>query len=529
VTSEAHLPATPPGSRAGRLRAFLNRLSTGAKMLIILTVALGPLGIIAVLASAQSANEGRLAREAEGRMFAQEAASALQALIVRNAVTVRATTTALSLNNAGRRACGRTLDSLIANNAVVGHVAVFENNRLECASGSGATVEATASLQPGATRISLAPHGRALRVEVAGNAPGTSGRVDIPSEALAAIVARHAPRDPYTVSMETADGVLPVVRATGIVVRDRDTVRLPIAGGQTEVVIATRVAPVRAVEVLMILLPVMMWIAAALIGWLVVDRLLVRPLTRLQRAVTAYKPGDTHLVLSDLRSPAQEIRGLGRAFAGMVTTVAGHERDLEEGLRRQTRLTREVHHRVKNNLQVVASLINLHSRGSRSAEATQAYASIQRRVDALAVVHRNHFAEMEDNRGVAVRSLVGELAANLRATAPADAALAISVAIEPLHVTQDIAIAIAFFITETVELAMSCSPRVSVAIRLVRTTDQRAALSIQSVALTWSECLHENLADRYGRVLEGLSRQLRARLERDETGGRYAVEIATLD
>ena len=44
------------------------------------------------------------------------------------------------------------------------------------------------------------------------------------------------------------------------------------------------------------------------------------------------------------------------------------------------------------------------------------------RVDALAVVHRNHYAELEANRGVALKPLLSELGANLRATAPASAA-----------------------------------------------------------------------------------------------------------
>ena len=93
----------------------------------------------------------------------------------------------------------------------------------------------------------------------------------------------------------------------------------------------------------------------------------------------------------------------------MTRTVARHEADLEAAVVRQTRLVREVHHRVKNNLQVVASLLNLHSRGSPNEEVAAAYASIQRRVDALAVVHRNHYAELEENRGVALKSLITEL------------------------------------------------------------------------------------------------------------------------
>ena len=67
----------------------------------------------------------------------------------------------------------------------------------------------------------------------------------------------------------------------------------------------------------------------------------------------------------------------------------------------QRRLVREVHHRVKNNLQVVASLLNIHGRSAETAEARGAYAGISRRVGALSIVHRNHFAEMEENRGIA--------------------------------------------------------------------------------------------------------------------------------
>ena len=84
----------------------------------------------------------------------------------------------------------------------------------------------------------------------------------------------------------------------------------------------------------------------------------------------------------------------------------------------QRRLVREVHHRVKNNLQVVASLLNIHGRSAEAAEARAAYDSISRRVGALSIVHRNHFAEMEENRGIALRPLLSELAAELRAGAP---------------------------------------------------------------------------------------------------------------
>ncbi len=48
---------------------------------------------------------------------------------------------------------------------------------------------------------------------------------------------------------------------------------------------------------------------------------------------------------------------------------------------------REIHHRVKNNLQTVASLLRIQARRTHSDEARDALTQAMRRVDAIAVVH----------------------------------------------------------------------------------------------------------------------------------------------
>jgi two-component sensor histidine kinase len=302
----------------------------------------------------------------------------------------------------------------------------------------------------------------------------------------------------------------------------------PIASGRLQLRITTGAAQITFAELLMILLPVMMWVAAATIGWLIVDRLLLRPLVRMQKAVAAYQPGDRQLDLPSLSTPAREIGALGEAFDEVTRTVARHEADLEAAVERQTRLVREVHHRVKNNLQVVASLLNLHSRGSRNEEVAAAYASIQRRVDALAVVHRNHFAELEENRGVALKSLISELAANLRGTAPPTAAnMQVSLDIEPFYATQDVAVPIAFLITELVEFAMFCR---SASVRIALNADGpgSAILSVESDNLRTDYPCDPALFERFDRIVTGLSRQLRSSITKGEAG-RYSLAISVID
>jgi hypothetical protein len=275
-----------------------------------------------------------------------------------------------------------------------------------------------------------------------------------------------------------------------------------------------------------VLLPLLMWAAAAAIGWIVVDQLLLRPLAQLERAVANYR-GDGPLELPRLATPSYEMRALGEAFQHSAAQLMKREEELEAGLRHQVRLTREVHHRVKNNLQVVASLINLHARGTQG-DVAGAYASIQRRVDALAVVHRNHYAELEENRGVALRSLIAELTANLRSTAPPSAShMAITLDMIPAYITQDVAVPVAFLVTEIVELVMQNDPGGGVAISLVpgQTTD-RAILSIEAPGLTMANRTYNPGHDRFERIVLGLSRQLRSPLEHDDETGRYRIALA---
>jgi two-component system, sensor histidine kinase PdtaS len=196
---------------------------------------------------------------------------------------------------------------------------------------------------------------------------------------------------------------------------------------------------------------------------------------------------------------------------------------------RQTRLVREVHHRVKNNLQVVSSLLNLHARGSANEEVAAAYASIQRRVDALAVVHRNHYAELEANRGVALKSLLSELGANLRATAPASAAgMQIRLDAAPLYATQDAAVSVAFLVTEIVEFGMLSGAEL-VSVVLEATAPGSARLSVAVDALAGNFDCDPALAERFDRIVTGLARQLRSALDRDPARGRYSVTIGILE
>ena len=511
-----------------RIPARGDNIPTGLKMLLILSLGLLPLGLIAILASIESARQNQAEHYEEIEARAQLKAQRIESVLARSVLMLRAASAA-SDPAYGPNLCNRTLDRLRSGEELPGRFALYSAGTLRCAT-PGYAPPAYTAMRGETTRIEIAPDGSVLRFAVFDDRGWIEGSGEFSRQDLAELTDLPGGRTDYDLTL-SADGRAMVLRQDlrKSALEQIADVRQTIADNRLELLLRTGTTPLSATELLLSLLPVIMWIAASVIGWVIVARLLLRPLVGMQRAIAAYQPGDSHFALPPLSSPAREIGELGLAFSRVTQTVARHEADLEAGLERQTKLVREVHHRVKNNLQVVASLLNLHARGAASEDVSAAYASIQRRVDALAVVHRNHYAELEENRGVALRSLIPELAANLRANAPKAAAnMQIRLDIEPFHATQDVAVSIAFLITEMVEFAMFCGAS-HVAISLEGVDSAAARLAIESEALRGEVRCDENLTERFERIVTGLARQLRSTIDRDPGTGRYAVNVAVVD
>jgi two-component sensor histidine kinase len=516
---------------ANWLASRFARLSTGLKMLLLISVWLLPLGLIAILASIDSARQNSAERRDETVARLAVKADRIDEALSRSEITIGAASAAIALSQEGDDVCATTLRRLSRSPTPARYALYGEGNRLSCANpGMTAPARPPRPVREG-SRIEIAPDGQSLRLYLFDEQGGLEGIAEYSRAALAELIyiSGATPNFDLELSQGERRMVLRDSFESGPFTQTvHETTRA--AGGQLQLAITVSAVPLSAAEATMILLPVLMWIFAALIGWLIVDRLLLRPLARLQRVVSAYRPGDKELDIPRLATPAREIGDLGDAFDQAVRTVARHEANLEAAVERQTRLVREVHHRVKNNLQVVASLLNLHSRGSPNEEVAAAYASIQRRVDALAVVHRNHFAELEENKGVALKPLISELAANLRATAPASAAnMGIRLDLEPYYANQDVAVSVAFLITELVEFAMfRGADSVSVSLR-GGGAGGTATLMVESESLSDGGPRDEMLSDRFERIVTGLSRQLRSTIDRDPETGRYAIDINVVD
>jgi two-component sensor histidine kinase len=76
-------------------------------------------------------------------------------------------------------------------------------------------------------------------------------------------------------------------------------------------------------------------------------------------------------------------------FAKDITEQKKAEKIIADALAEKHVLLREIHHRVKNNMQVIVSLLNMQRAGIRDPELAAVLVSCQERIRAMALVHEN--------------------------------------------------------------------------------------------------------------------------------------------
>lgn len=505
-----------------RRPSFYRRWPTGVILLLLLTAALLPLGLVLGWAAHKSVEDAERAHVARADEQGRTAALAIESLIARNALALRIAANG-ALASGAADPCAVAVRSLAIAPAVGQHFRLRDpKGQALCTVGRFLPEREGLLVAPGDIRLWVSPqklvHFRTGLV--GGAATGVLNEGELRQVALSGTSGLR--------QLAIGDGQREMnVIDTAAPPNDRARLRVQtyaISGGQLQVRTVTTIERTTLFDQVVMSVPVLMWIVATLLSWLVVRQLLLKPLARLQRAVSEVQPGETAFEMPDNLGPTSEIRDLSVAFERAVTRVEGAEMAAVEALEGQRRLVREVHHRVKNNLQVVASLLSIHGRSAAKPEAKDAYSAIGRRVDALSVVHRNHYAEMEESRGIALRPLLTELATGLRSSAPPEAhAMTIELDLDSPSTTQDAAVAAAFLVTEIVEFAMLRHPKDSIEISLRRIDELTATLAVSASVLVPDGDPEDVAKDQFERIAEGLARQLRSPLERKL--GRYAVTL----
>lgn len=137
-----------------------------------------------------------------------------------------------------------------------------------------------------------------------------------------------------------------------------------------------------------LVLVVLGWAAALLAVWLGADRWCVQPLRYIREFADRVARGED-IELVARRPWGPELASVGEGVRAMAAAIASREAELKAGLEQRDHMLREIHHRVKNNLQMISSLLNLQAGEIRSPRIRRFFGDAQNRVLTLSILHRH--------------------------------------------------------------------------------------------------------------------------------------------
>ena len=174
----------------------------------------------------------------------------------------------------------------------------------------------------------------------------------------------------------------------------------------------------------------------------------------LGQAVEAWRAGDV-FGTAQFRHSQADLRRLSFSFKRATLALDRRGEQLRRAIAEQDLLMQEIHHRVKNNLQIVASLLNLQASRIRLPEARAEFQSARDRVRALATLHRHLYAHGEVHT-IDMREFLVELCGQLfqaMGEAPGQR-LKLHIDAPELKMSSDQAVPLSLIVTEAVSNAV---------------------------------------------------------------------------
>ncbi|MBO9546221.1 MAG: sensor histidine kinase [Caulobacter sp.] len=198
------------------------------------------------------------------------------------------------------------------------------------------------------------------------------------------------------------------------------------------------------------LLPILAYVLVLAAVLLVTEREVVRWIVYLQRVAAIYARGRfTVRPLQAERAPP-EIRELANTLDAMAGAIVTRDASLMDSLAEKDALMREIHHRVKNNLQIITSLLNMQQRALADPAAKAAMNDTRQRITALAQIYRALY-QGPDLKRVDLRPFLEELTAQLLANDMTTSPLVrTEVHADPLVIDPDRLAPIALFAVEAI-------------------------------------------------------------------------------
>ncbi|MDB5472145.1 MAG: histidine kinase [Caulobacter sp.] len=195
--------------------------------------------------------------------------------------------------------------------------------------------------------------------------------------------------------------------------------------------------------------PLLAFSVALLAVFWAADQSVVRWIIYLQRIADIYARGRFSVRPLQAEAAPPEIRQLAETLDEMAAAIVARDTTLQENLTQKDDLLREIHHRVKNNLQVISSLLSMQERALTDPGARQAINDTRQRITALALNYRALY-QGSDLRHADLRPFLEELTAQLMMSETAQGTVKVEVRADPLIIDPDKLAPVALFAVEAI-------------------------------------------------------------------------------
>lgn len=275
--------------------------------------------------------------------------------------------------------------------------------------------------------------------------------------------------------------------------------------------------------------PLLICVVSLAVAYLSVNRLVVAPVSRLRRRINRFAAGSRDLETTPFDDAPQELRELAERFDRLARSVAADEVAREEALREKTLLLKEVYHRVKNNLQLIVSIMNMQIRNAKTDRERALLQQLQERVMSLSIIHRNLY-EASSLTELHADRLLTEIVAQLRSAVPEASGSSVETDFEDISLLPDQAVPLSLLVSEAGSNALRHNdwgrPDAFVSFRLAREDSDRIVLEIgnsRSAVSSEPTAAYERGLGR--RLIDAFARQMNGEMEIEETDGRYVLRV----
>lgn len=272
------------------------------------------------------------------------------------------------------------------------------------------------------------------------------------------------------------------------------------------------------------ILPIVLWLVSLAVAYFAVYRLVLRHIRELRGQMRRFAIGDRSTPPQVLRTAPAEIADVSQTFHNMARILIRDEVALADAVQEKTVLLKEVHHRVKNNLQLIASIINMQSRLIDHDQARRVLRSVQDRVASLATIYRNLY-QAEHLDAVEADRLISDIINQMvNASVEPGQGLRVETRLDPLTLLPDQAVPLSLLTTEAftnaIKYAGQCQPGAAPWVRVLLIADEKPGWATIEVANSTAPGFHSNAGSTGlgSQLIEAFAMQLNgeAAVEKDD-------------